>query len=1087
MECMNGAVRAMAFAVSAGAMLAAHGFEVVENDGRFTVRDGGKVVVSAISAGCADEGTGLEVKRSHVSLGDGTEVWNQWCEARDGRYRLEVARHPNGEVEVTMMGEVDPFDHVRKRCISVELSDVLSGADYKALEGNGRSWTPKSGKFDGSFAGGNFRWLAAGGLTFDLNPLGAGDYCSGYQNDAVRGVWSLRREGKGLRLDVQSNLTRTYGGYTGAKLVLRKGRFEDYDRIHFLRSYRYANHLAASRRLAFGSPKRGECYAEGDVDFAEDRKHGWQSGAEGRRTIIGHGEGALYSAVAGSGRAVYRFADLPDGYYLFTVEAGNYTGAANSFGVSVNGAELAARVSVAPRTARAFSRAVHVQGGCADVALDGDWLVSAMGVQPVLGDAEDYSVKRGLWVTEGFEPTTLYRSADYGRPVEFKAADETYELPEPGTETAAKPRDPPAPVELPDPRQESLSWLEGGKIDRIVSNASSLSCADDPERLSKYIGAMSEGRGYSALMVSGMHSRHTYPAHLDRGVEAIRRIAAETHRRGMKLLDHHDATLLWNIDSGLRVLMERVPELIRSYTDGLPSFQLCPCNDEFNEKYYGYLRRLVEAGVDGFQIDELEFWSHGCVCEACRKRFFRETGWKVPANECDKAFRNPNSPLRRRWHDWRVKTVTNWFIELRRRLKDIKPDLVLTMYTTHWGFSYSLPRRGGSNDLIDLGRTVNYFGTEVMTRNVMKSARALPPLRKAYNLLNVGYGTPIWGWYYSSNAKCDYFAWALANMHGQTALLSDPPPDAEAPDYIGFGGSRANMRRAGARAVAQVALLFSGYSRDWNAGCSSVPDLLGTAQTLEELHVPYEMIGDMSVTDEALAKYKVLYVGASHCLSDAEVAAIRRFAERGGSVYLRALAGTCDEFGVPRAKWAFGDIFGFKPAVRAPSIAEDARLGKGTVRYSSALPGEGLCFREFMLGKTCAFSPDPVLAAQYREELAKFTEKAAFWKVDAPPMVYTTLWREQDGKLVAHFLNATGCEMHAGDVCDADAPVPPFPDLAKDIVFTVPGLKMGKAVAYSPDLAWGGRQLKLAQNGDGTVTVTLPKEFLKGYTLVRMW
>jgi len=71
---------------------------------------------------------------------------------------------------------------------------------------------------------------------------------------------------------------------------------------------------------------------------------------------------------------------------------------------------------------------------------------------------------------------------------------------------------------------------------------------------------------------------------------------------------------------------------------------------------------------------------------------------------------------------------------------------------------------------------------------------------------------------------------------------------------------------------------------------------------------PYEMLGEMSLKAEGLAKYKVLYIGASGCLSDRDLAAIKEFAKAGGTVHLSTNAGGYDELGLKRKKWAFAEI-----------------------------------------------------------------------------------------------------------------------------------------------------------------------------------
>lgn len=1056
--------------------------------GGYSIERDGKPLVTAMVVENGEKSKGpKDVKKSFQRSSRFGKVWNRWLEARDGRYRLEVAERPDGSVEVTFAGEVDPYDVNRARILHLALSaEALDGKGWKGLAGDGRRWKPVRGTFSPAMKMESLHWMTTDGLVFDFNPLGAADFCSAYPLGAVRGVWRVSRYGKSYRFSGGGFLGRSHGGYTAAKVIIRDGQSTDYHAYHFITAYRYPDHLKSSVHLAFGANRRGECYSDGNVEFSESAGHGWLKDGAARRTLKSADEGALYSCVAGHGVATYRFANLRDGFYLFTVEAGNGTGAANRFDVSVNGVPLASGKSVAAGTARQFSRAMHISGGRADVAFKGDWMVSTMAIQPLLGDQEDFSVGRAFWCTDGFEPGSIYCNSETNIPMAFAASDETYALPKQGTECSGRFRAPPSPVQLPDSSMPSLKWLERGQMVKLFSNTATLSELDDPETRRRYIGEFADGKGFSAVMISGMHSRHTFEGRLDAGIESIRGIADEVHRRGMKLIDHHDVTLLWNWGVGLRVLMKRVPELERSMTGGLPAFSLCPNNERFKETYFAYLRKLLDAGVDGFQLDEVEYFKERCVCAACRDRFFADTGWRIPANELDAAWNDPESALRKRWQMWRVKSVTNWFVDLRRRLMDVKPDLVLNMYSTHWGFTTSMSRRGGSSDLIDLGRTVNFFGTEVMPRNSMLSARAILPYRRTYHLLHKMYGTPVWAWFYGGTRPLDYFSWALATMSGHIPLLPDVKPDPKmyVPDYAAFAATPNAMDVVGAEPVARVALLFSVASREWGPNWRDAAEHLGTAQTLEAIHVPYEVIGDVHLNSRDLSKYGMLFVGASECLSDASVAAIRDFAARGGVVRLGALAGTREEIGELRKEWAFRDIFGFEPREDAEGRVEVRAFGKGRMAYDPSCRGEEFEFKELGPRTINKFNPDARREKSFRDELAEFTRDCSAWSVNAPDRVYTALWKERSGDVAIHFLNAMACVPPVGVLPPSEPPSPPFPELADDIVFTVP-FKVAKAVATSPDFD-GARTLEVSHGHGGASTVTLPKAMLKAYTLVRI-
>ncbi len=1114
-------------------------FEVRKTGENYSLLYDGKVLLDTVAVRVLpDDVLPPGTQSSTSTLPDGAKVYELWNENPDTRFRREIALRPDGAVEITLAGEAPAFSENLTRLLRLTMPySAVSGTEFEALAGNGRQYRPINGKFDAALPNGSlpqspYRFLAvtADGkpLTFDFLPLGAGDYCTSYSTGAVRGVWQVARQDGILELSCGSTVPRN-GGYTGTKVVIREGGFEDYDRLHALRSFAYGDHLKAEKLFSFGAQKFGKEYTAIDASaFDAARGAGWL-GNPALKTEIGAPEGAYYAHIVGRD-AKFKVTGLRDGWYIVSVGAGNYNGASNAFGVTVSGRTLAEKITVKPRTVTVASRAMRLTGGTAEFDFQGEFVLSTMGLQFLMADGEDFSVRRGFWVADGYEPGSIYRNADYRKPPVFPLALESFPLPEPGKEAEGAPKIIDTPTELPDPDSPAMAWVKDARMFKILGNSATLGELDAPGAPEKLLDQELAGKRYNAVMISGMHSRHTYFNHLDRGVAAIHRVAEAAHARNLKLIDHHDSTLLWNSDAGFRVLMERLPEMSRAIADQLPSFQFCPLNPQFKETYYKYLLELVKAGVDGFQIDELTFWEHGCGCGYCREQFFKDTGWQLPVNELDPRLGNTNSDLGKLWFDWRRKQIGNWFVELRRRAKEINPNLTLCMYTTHWGFTRSGPRYKEGTDLFELARAINYFGTEVMTRNVLQSSRPLVPFRKMKNALTTAFGTPVWGWIYASDWPTCYFAWAASNMVGQVALL---PEDIDRPknygDFRTFDGSPDNMHRTRAKTVAPVALLFSAASRDWNSMTSFTGELFGIAQTLESMHVPYEFIAEMSLNEKQLAKYQVLVLASDGCLSDRDLAAIKTFARNGGTVYLSTVAGLCDEYGRLRKQWGFADVFGFtvnaaktvklarlaadaggKDAVtpekplsawtltpapatallygftaqgqKLPLLVEKA-YGKGKLFYQAASLGGAFCAPEVSPPKKWEFRIDEKLETLFRGELARIMAPGHYWTTDAPDQVFTAIWHDDD-ELLVHFLNATGANIKAGEEMVPTAPKVPYPPLAKDITFTLPG-NYASAVAVSPDFD-GRKPLVLKDNADGTTTVTLPKDLLKAYTIVRL-
>lgn len=667
------------------------------------------------------------------------------------------------------------------------------------------------------------------------------------------------------------------------------------------------------------------------------------------------------------------------------------------------------------RKIRRVTKAVHFAGGTYDVPALG--ASARFFLQPVLADGEDFSLARGFWLTEGYEPGVLYRSDWHKGPPRLGVAETVWDAKGDACSRGREQCGVPAPVALPDADHPELRFLRSIRLHRLFENISTWAGLDDSEKCCRCLDRELAGKNANCVMLSGLLDRHAYPAsHLAKMRTALGNVVRELHGRGIKVLDHVDVTLLWNHGTAYRLLLEDPGILLQNAGGNACGFQTCLLNPSWRERMFAYLRDEVAAGVDGFQLDEVYFWHRGCTCANCRAAFRRDTGRELPPDD-DPAWEDRLSPFRRVWRDWRIRTCTNFFVELRERTKDLNDHLVLSAYSYTGGFiSYASGDIG--QELLDLSRVINLFGIEVMTRNNYWSSRSELPFRRAYGVLGLAYGTSVWTWNYSSCWQADYCAWAMSVMAGLPPMLSEVPPPPWNANYAGFDESRGAMRRKGAEPLAKVALQFSTKTRDFESnGNVWYRTLFATAQALEALHVPYVFVPDTCWDREHLAKYDVALTNAVEGAFD-----------------------FCEESVLPN------------------------HFVK-TQKFESCVKPEG--------------------EAEFRARVAAAVGAATVWRVDAPDRVCTSLWREETGAVCAHFLNLTGCGPKEGDVLDWTVPGEAYPALGKDIVFALPDAAGRKAVAVSPDFE-GVRPLATVSNPDGSLTVTLPKELLRVYTLVRI-
>ncbi|MBQ6472166.1 MAG: hypothetical protein IJJ33_09295 [Victivallales bacterium] len=1106
--------------------LFAGAFEVREENGRFLITHGGREIVAAIDSSGLGEGS----KASQTRLPDGGRAWNRWSEQRDTRIRQEVAVTADGsEVEITMIGECDAYPASPERQIVLTVPwRTVAGKRYRGLIGNGRDWREGQGVFaDGQPPVPDvWRYLEIDGLVFDFNPIGAGDDALSYTTGAIRGVWRVSREGEDLRFTSGSTLPER-GGMTGAKVVIREGRMEsDFPSHHALRTYHYPVRLPISRLYSFGSGRHGRQYAAADTSgIAFGGEFGWLGEPE-LRVISPGPEGAFYSAVAGS-NAVFRIAGLVPGLHFVQVASGNFSGAENGFAIRVNGRVALEKSAVAARELLTVALPVWVEGDSVDIQFDGDFLVSAIGSAFLMARSEDFNYRRGYWVSDGYEPAVIYRNDETKPDAVFQVAVERIPMPVPGEEDSAPRRPFARERELPDAEAPEMAWTRHACIHHLGYNLATMAEYREPALLERRLDEL-QAQGATVVQVSGMHSRHTYVNSIERGKQMVAQVVKAAHARGLKVMDHHDATLCWNEGAGFRTVSERLAETVRGLPDQMPNASFCIMNPVFNRTYRDYLLDLVRAGVDAFQCDEVYFFGYGCGCRHCRAAFQADTGWQLPLNELDARLGNQKSLLWKTYLEWRKVKVADWFLDFRREAKAINPHLTLSAYTTHWGFRSPAASLGKGVDLVEMARAVNLMGTEVMPRNCLAAERSLVPYRKMYNSLRSLTGIPLWACLYGSHNDARYFGWAACNLAAQTAFMVDKPRINET-DFLAFAASEDNMDFTTARPMAQVALYFSRASRDWNAGMNMGRELFGLAQTLEEIHLPYQVIAENLLTAAGLAPFRVLAIGAAGCLDNGEVESILAFARQGGTVLMSGVAGFFDELGSPRPAWPFAPQFGFTPKLQrgrrvvrvsaghggasaellepcavylpgAPDAvpcrtsllavddsgneihtAYEAPCGKGRLVYQ-AVPVAGNLFQEELtVGNTWKFRLDEGLASLYRGYLARVLSPAAVWSVKAPTKVHAEIYRQGDA-FVAHFLNATGNRYQVGELVEATPLQPSWPALAQDIVFSLPVASVREVYAVSPDFQ--GRVPLEFTVTDGTLTATLPAKLLTAYALV---
>jgi hypothetical protein len=90
--------------------------------------------------------------------------------------------------------------------------------------------------------------------------------------------------------------------------------------------------------------------------------------------------------------------------------------------------------------------------------------------------------------------------------------------------------------------------------------------------------------------------------------------------------------------------------------------------------------------------------------------------------------------------------------------------------------------------------------------------------------------------------------------------------------------------------------------------------LEGIYAALVEARIPFDYVHEQDLDHERISQYSVLILSNMALMSDAQAAAIRQYAERGGAVLATFQTGLFDETGTPRKDFALGELFGIGKA-----------------------------------------------------------------------------------------------------------------------------------------------------------------------------
>ncbi len=351
---------------------------------------------------------------------------------------------------------------------------------------------------------------------------------------------------------------------------------------------------------------------------------------------------------------------------------------------------------------------------------------------------------------------------------------------------------------------------------------------------------------------------------------------------------------------------------------------LGPYNFTFMDEVHREI--VTKYGVDGIFANRWAPQGGDCYCEHCARNFRAATGRDLPRSGADAA-------ARRAFVEWRTARLTElwkrWDATVRaanpeaRFIPNGPPDLKTAGELADIQFTDHQARRGLTPPWSNGHRAKEY-------RSVMGR-------RPIGGIFSVGV-EERYRWKDSVQSEPEVRLWvAEGTANGMrpwvtkfSGVLYDRRwlPIVEG-IYAWHHRHERYLRNEAP--IARVALLFSEQTEAHHAGVApgdrAGDHVLGMYHALVESRVPFELVHEALLADEALDRFRLLILADAAALSDAQCDAIRRFVARGGSLLATFASTLFDQRGQPRADFGLADLFGVSYAGRVEGPMQNAYLG----------------------------------------------------------------------------------------------------------------------------------------------------------------
>lgn len=631
-----------------------------------------------------------------------------------------------------------------------------------------------------------------------------------------------------------------------------------------------------------------------DQAYSEQGGFGWVD-STGIEVVKSDLNAVFYGSYATSRQAARFRMDCPNGFYYVTLNLASPLAAVGPFRIAINGTPAFEPLRLEAGSFTDVVRLVKVTDGHVGIQLEGvdgnAWLLSGLFLSPMGLLSEDYVLTAPWWHYEnltfiGTTPDRDYQPPPVTSAVIVNALMNTESATGEALETIMSRLFEQVP-EIPF-TQSTHDWLNKMQMSNWGASSSGnyrdYRNRDEAEARARELVR----RGNDTAITHGLQNRLQFGYRRDELLAYQKMVTEVCHAHGLHVVDHLDITQFWA--SAYPFAFQHTDWLQQNIRTGTPQKYFCMNKPGYIDFLAAYLAASVEAGIDGFSLDEASFMNDNyCGCGTCRRKFHDETGYVLSVDVKPAILLNRDHPIHNLWVDWKKKCLAEAKARIIARLHEINPDVMLMYYNT------ALYKPNTSHDdMIEMARNM-FIGTEG-TKCVFQTHMHFFSQYKIIQGAAQVYGKVGWALYQPASADDHVFGGYFSGLMGMPSWLGGSQLK---PLYNWKHWERIDYNR---QVVADVGIVLAPGSRGGQltrAGLN-VESTHGWIQSLGEAGIQTQGLPDRLIELEHMMPYRVIVVPASANLSDDMCDDLLAYMKQGGNLILCGISGSHSFHGVPR-------------------------------------------------------------------------------------------------------------------------------------------------------------------------------------------